>query len=178
MTAHLTEQQLQHYCEGALAEDREVIGHLHSCAVCREAVRQYQMLYGALKTPPEFVLSDNFADTVMKRLPDEAIIPVTLDRRSARRDLLAVVSAVVAMVIATIIFVGPTGIASFFTRSIGVPALDLSSLVTPLSRQLEKADINPIFLLFALVTLGGVLLVDRIIALYRRHARGRVLHMV
>lgn len=178
MNGHLTERQIQEYIDGTLTDNRETAAHLESCAACCKALRQYQALFSALETPPAIALSDTFADAVMKRLPDEAILPADLERRWAARDLLAVVSGLAVMVIATFVFVGPTAMARFFTSFGGWPQLDLSGTFAPIGSQIERMNINPTLVLFAVITLVGILAADRAIVAYRRHARGRIFHMI
>ncbi len=69
-SAHLTEDQLQAYFDGALdpGAARNVQAHLASCPTCQEAFSRLESLAFQLENLPEFDLTRELAEPVISRL--------------------------------------------------------------------------------------------------------------
>ena len=70
---HLTDEEIQDFLDGNLSDEitLSIQRHLESCALCRDAVKQYQSVYSGLGREEGFELSKAFAKSVVKMLPAE-----------------------------------------------------------------------------------------------------------
>ncbi len=70
---HLTDEEIQNYLDGNLSREIALLTerHLETCALCREAVKQYQGVYAGLDEEKGFDLSKGFAKSVVKMLPPQ-----------------------------------------------------------------------------------------------------------
>jgi hypothetical protein len=71
---HLTDQEIQEYLDGNLSPREASLAekHIESCVFCQECFDRYQSLYAELKREEGFELSNDFAKSVVSRLPEEA----------------------------------------------------------------------------------------------------------
>jgi anti-sigma factor RsiW len=67
---HLNDDQILEFLDGNLpaTEVTSIEEHLEKCPACREAFKQYQILYKGLSRDEGFVLSKNFAKSVVSRI--------------------------------------------------------------------------------------------------------------
>jgi hypothetical protein len=68
---HLSDEQLQDFLDGNLSADHPLSAHLHACPRCREALAAYKTVYAGLTEDPGFELAPDFAESVMRILPEK-----------------------------------------------------------------------------------------------------------
>ena len=75
MTTCPRPENLYLYLEGGLGpyEARKLEEHVESCAACREALAERRLLHEAFTTLPPFEVPEDFARSVMERLPEPEI---------------------------------------------------------------------------------------------------------
>ncbi len=67
---HLNDDQIMEFLDGNLPapERTSIEEHLEKCSACREALKQYQNLYDGLSGDEGFILSKDFAKSVVSRI--------------------------------------------------------------------------------------------------------------
>ncbi len=170
---HLTEEQLQDYLDGALAESDPVIRHLDDCPRCRQALQSYRRLYDALELEPARELSPDFADKVVARLPEsyEMFEAETIAGRFRLRDSLVFFIAAAAVLAAAVYFLNPMSLLASIAGVTDKAVLSDNRFLASLFGRLDALEVGFPFVVFAVLTIFGVGTIDRVLRRRSRHRR-------
>lgn len=177
MSDHLTDDQIQQLLDGSLTDANIVASHLDQCPKCQNEVANYQALFVGLKEEVDFSLSANFADTVLDNIPDLSATPVASASPVFSTpiikfsDGLIGLSAITIMVAVALYFLDLLAIGTA-TRLWGLEMLTSGTAVLNVVKQfLSGYGINPLMVLFIVVTLSAIVVIDRIVVGIKKHHR-------
>jgi len=169
--SHLTDEQLQAYLDGTLGDTAEVEAHLASCPRCRREVELYKQLYVTIEQDDIPDLSPDFVDRVMDRLPENEIITDAEDIAGGfrLRDSLVFFVAVIAMIAGAVYFIHPATLFRSVDDVAAAPSLAENPYFSSFFKDLSGLHLDPSIIVFAILTIVGVGIIDRILAHRRRH---------
>jgi anti-sigma factor RsiW len=170
---HLTDEQLQAYLDGTLADADAVELHLETCPACRQALEAYRQLYVAIEEEAAPELSPDFVDRVMARLTESADTADTeeLARGFRIRDSLVFVMAVIAMIAGAVYFINPVTLFRSVDDVAAAPSLADNQYLSAFFKGLSGVHLDLSIIVFAALTLLGVGLIDHFLANRRRHRK-------
>lgn len=169
---HLTDDQLQAYLDGTLAETDAVEVHFASCPHCRQALEVYRQLYAAIEEEAAPELSPDFVDRVMTRLPEsEFTADAEVFAGGFRlRDSLAFIVAIMAAIAAAVYFLNPVTLFRS-VEDVSAPSLADNTYLSAFLKDLSGLHLDVSIVLFTILTFLGIALIDRILAHRRRHRK-------
>ncbi len=180
MSDHLTDDQIQQLLDGSLADSNLVASHLDHCPICQNEVANYQALFVGLKEEVDFSLSVNFADTVLDKIPENSALsadpvtsasPVFSTPIIKFSDGLIGFSAIAIMVAVGLYFLDLLAIGTA-TRLWGLEMLASSAAALNVVKQfLSNYGINPLMVLFIVVTLSAIVVIDQIVVGMKKQRR-------
>ena len=159
-TEHLTDDEIQEILDKKKPhQNSDIQTHLEGCDVCRDALKQYQNLYTALDTDPEFKLPRDFARSVAAKLNLEPSSPFSFPMT----EITIIVAGVLLALAAAVYFVDMKPILSAFSK-ITLPRIGLdNAYLAPIKNLLSGLSESLILLPFAGLALIAVAVFDRII---------------
>jgi anti-sigma factor RsiW len=169
---HATDEQLQAYLDGTLAETDVVEAHLASCPHCRQALEVYRQLYTAIEKEAAPELSPDFADRVLARLPEsENIADAEEFARGFRlRDSLVFIVAFIAAISGAVYFLKPMTLFRS-VENVSTPSLADNTYLSAFLKDLSGLHLDVSIILFTVLTFIGIALFDRVLVHRRRHRK-------
>jgi hypothetical protein len=166
---HLSDSQLQDYLDGNFAENDPVALHLNDCNDCQRALAIYRSLYSAIEKIPEPELSPDFADTVMRVLPEKLPDVEALSQgRFGIRDSMVMFIGAAAVIAAAIFFINPDlFVKAFSGLSVSAKTADIK-LLDEVNGWLSNFNFSYVMVIFVILTFAGIGLVDRLISRRRQ----------
>jgi len=157
---HLTDSEIQELLDGNISQQAALSNrHLEQCKMCRDSLKNYQILTSALGKDPGFQLPKNFGHSVVSRLPEKQS---TISFSPLFEKILIPASLILALM-TTIYFVDLKTIAralaplSFFKIDFQ------TALFVPIKNLLSSFNGSFHFLPFAMAALLTVATIDRLI---------------
>jgi len=170
---HLQDHQLQDYLDGNIAGTDPVAVHLETCARCQKALAAYRSLYSALENDPGIVLSPDFADNVLNRLPEKKAVEIPHEAvsRFHIKDSMVMFIAAAAVIAAAIYFISPDLLLKPFSSIPAPPSVSDSKIAQDVDGFLSRFNISYVMIVFIAMTFAGIGIVDRIIKHRREHQK-------
>lgn len=166
---HLTDDQLQGFLDGDMAEIETIRAHLKSCPHCREALADYKALYSNLETDPDFSLPADFAESVLAGIPESKVETDTeSDKRYAIRDSVFVFAAFAAVIAGVIYLFEPGKILKWFTGAANMSGLTDIKLFATIQDYLSAINVAPMTVIFTILTIAAIAVIDHIIVHRKR----------
>lgn len=168
---HLADDEIQEYLDGRLpdrAADMEM--HLRGCKLCREKVKQYELLYSSLQTDRIPALQTDFAVKVAAAAGRQ----LALERRSRLRIILASVAGIICLLASSVYFLNIPRLFDVFRRLSLDSYLDLA-FVSKYKELVASSGVNVSLVLFVLLAIIAVWVIDYMV---RRHSRRPVSFLV
>ena len=162
--AHISDEQIQGYLDGNPTGREKVAKHLVSCPVCREAVKEYRLLWATLADDHGFELPQEFAAAVAARV----VQPAKASRHSWLVDLSLVIVPVAACLVTASLFIDFShlwaGVKQFLAANFGSNVAALSAT----KAFLAQFGIKSSLLASAAATMLLIAVADRLFATLRR----------
>jgi predicted anti-sigma-YlaC factor YlaD len=158
---HLTDEEIQDFLDGNLSPQNalSIQTHLGSCPACQQTLKQYQGLYAGLKSDQGFVLSPDFAKSVISKLPAEAKAKSILDYA---KTFLSVLGALFVVGV-TLHFVGLRQLGRAWSHAF-LPQYELSStIIASIKSVLIGLNGNVGLLILALLALSIIAGLDHFV---------------
>ena len=166
---HLNDDLIQAFLDNETALPSEAGRHLHECSQCREAVETYRELYASLGTIQSPELSPAFADRVMVRV--EKVRPVWMPSGAKVPHGVWIGAMVVGAATISAAVIGPTACQNLLAQFHDLWNSGLRGLETGTSKYLTELNLKPVTVFLITLTLGGTVLMDRLMARVRRSRR-------
>jgi len=143
--------------------------HLQECKQCREALEGYRELYAALAEADSPQLSPAFADRVMEQVSETR--PVRQLSRIAVPQWAWVGATVLGALAISALAVGPAACQNLLAQFQGLWGSSLNGVQAGASKYLAELNLKPITAVLSILTLGGIVLMDRLMVRVRRSRR-------
>jgi len=165
---HLNDNQLQDYLDGNMKAGNPAAIHLETCPQCQKALAVYRGLYAVIEKTPEPKLAPDFAEAVIKRLPQKYPVTTPAEASGFRiKDSLIMFIAAAVMIAAGIYFIHPDLLFKSFS-GLAAPQIPQSRLLNDATGFLSQVNISYLTVVFIVLTFAGIGVVDRIITRRRR----------
>jgi predicted anti-sigma-YlaC factor YlaD len=167
---HVRDEEIQTFLDGTAADAEVIEGHLETCPQCRDAVETYRRLYAGLAAAEPAVLSADFADRVMARLPEPAAAGFRAQiKRALAGEGIFAVAAFAALAAAAIIFIKPSLWTDLFHGMFKSSGPTNQQMAKTAEGVLASLKISPELLMAVVLTIIAVGLIDWIITRRRTH---------
>ncbi len=145
---HLTEFQIQQYLDRQQPDNSEIEAHLTSCSTCRETLKSYRAVYGALSEAPELHLTANLRNRIMGQIKPVRRFNISFE------TAFSITFFLISMI--------TVGYLTGFSINFGL----ISGFITGLVGQLPKIDIqflseNILFILVPLLIIIAIELLEK-----------------
>lgn len=161
MVTHFTDEFIQDYLDGNLSvqEKQQAKEHLHTCAVCREQVAQYQDVFGILSEEPDVHLSKHFTRSVLRKTHKQAMGEVQFNLL----QLFFAVAGVILAINALLYFSETAVLVSTAKESAQAVFSFIPRLSSIFGPWLESIDFKGSLLVYGIVILLMLFLIDRFV---------------
>ena len=166
---HLDDNLIQEYLDGRQRLSDEARCHLHECADCREAVEYYRQVYVAAEGAGSPRLSEAFADRVMGRI--SSLEPKRQPVRVHVPQWLWVGGLTAGAFVVTAAVLGPSTVREIVAPFNNLGNEGLNGLRSGMDKYLSELNLKPVTAVLSVVTLGGIILMDRLLVRVRRTRR-------
>lgn len=166
---HLSDRLIQEFLDTKATLPIAAKRHLQECDQCQEAVDAYRELYTELAVIDLPQLSPAFADRVMKQVA--LARPVSRLSRTAVPQGVWIGAMIVGAVAISAVAMGPTTCQNLLAQFQGLWSSSLNSVQTGASKYLADLNLKPITAVLSILTLGGIVLMDRLLVRVRRSRR-------
>lgn len=166
---HLSDSVIQEFLDKQASLPNSARRHLHECIRCQETLDAYRDLYATLTKANSPQLSRAFADRVMAQVA--AVRPVPQLSRAAVPHWLWVGATVLGAVAISALAMGPAACQSLLAQFQGLWSSSLNGLQAGTSKYLADLNLKPVTAVMSILTLGGIVLMDRLLVRVRRTRR-------
>jgi len=166
---HLSDSVIQEFLDKQASLPNSARRHLHECIRCQETLDAYRELYSELAAVDSPQLSRAFADRVMTQVA--AARPVPQLSRIAVPQWAWVGATVLGAVAISAMAMGPAACQNLLAQFQGLWSTSLSGFQTGTSRYLADLNLKPVTAVMSILTLGGIVLMDRLLVRVRRTRR-------
>jgi hypothetical protein len=166
---HLSDSTIQEFLDKQAALPISARRHLRDCRECQETLDAYRELHATFGTIEAPHLPSTFADRVMTRVV--TLQPAGQLRRAVVPLWLWTGASVVAAVAISALVMGPTACQNLLAQFHELWSSSLSGLQTGTSKYLADLNLKPVTAVMSILTLGGIVLMDRLLARVRRSRR-------
>ena len=168
---HLSDTEIQDYLDSNIPGEKTGIhAHLDSCTLCRDKLRQYELLYTGLNADRIPTLRPDFAASVAAAIKDELVV----SSRSVIWIILTSVLGIAGIIACSIYFVNFTRLLSVF-RKLSFRNYFEFSFISEYKEHLYSAGIDVNLVVFVALGLIAIGIIDYLV---RRHREKPVSFLV
>lgn len=154
---YVTDIEIQEYLENQKILDIKKLTHIQNCETCQSTILDYQNLISELNKEPHWKLSQDFTDQILVNLP---VKQKGFLKELGQETIFGVLGGLLA-VGALFYYLKPKTIIEMF-QNITLPNINWTAFFTPLKSIFSIRLANSHLLFFALITLVGIMILDRI----------------
>lgn len=166
---HLSDELIQEFLDSGISLPAEAGRHLQECAECRQTVEAYRELFVSLRGDYSSPLSPAFGAQVMERV--SRLSPKAHSTKVVVPQWLWIGGTVVAAVGISALAMGPTALQNLLVQFHGLWSSSVNDVQAGTSKYLADFDLKPMTAMLSATTLGGIILMDRLLVRVRRGRR-------
>ncbi|PWB72146.1 hypothetical protein C3F09_07010 [candidate division GN15 bacterium] len=169
ISEHLSEDLIQEFLDERAVLPADARAHLLECSECRETLGTYRELFASLDTVRFPELPANFTDRIMEQV--ETARPLSVRSQETVPQWLWIGATVVGAVAVSAVVMGPAALQNLLAQFTELWSSGVSSARTDISTYAADFNLKPMTAMLSAVTLGGIIIMDRLLVRVRRSRR-------